>query len=99
MPNRRPQRKNFIGFLASILIFSLVLMTINVRYEKSSLFFESIVVWLFSPIQNLLTSATSSISDVFDHYIFLVQASKENDRLLLEINILSKKNNELLERN
>jgi rod shape-determining protein MreC len=74
-------------------------MTVNVRYEKSNLFFESVVFWFFSPIQNLLTSATSSISDVFDHYFFLVETSKENDRLLLEVNLLSKKNNELLERN
>ena len=99
MPNRQPQRKHFIGFLASILIFSLVLMTVNVRYEKSNLFFESIVVWFFSPIQNFLTSTTSYISDAFDHYFFLVETSKENDRLLLKVNLLSKKNNELIERN
>ena len=99
MPNRQPQRKHFIGFLASILIFSLVLMTVNVRYEKSNLFFESIVVWFFSPIQNLLTSTTSYVSDTFDHYFFLVETSKENDRLLLKVNLLSKKNNELIERN
>ena len=99
MPNRQPQRKHFIGFLASILIFSLVLMTVNVRYEKSNLFFESIVVWFFSPIQNLLTNTTSYVSDAFDHYFFLVETSKENDRLLLKVNLLSKKNNELIERN
>jgi len=99
VPNRQPQRKHFIGFLASILIFSLVLMTVNVRYEKSNLFFESIVVWFFSPIQNLLTSTTSYVSDAFDHYFFLVETSKENDRLLLKVNLLSKKNNELIERN
>ena len=99
MPNRQPQRKHFIGFLASILIFSLVLMTVNVRYEKSNLFFESIVVWFFSPIQNLLTSTTSYVSDAFDYYFFLVETSKENDRLLLKVNLLSKKNNELIERN
>ncbi|MBT3517098.1 MAG: rod shape-determining protein MreC [Nitrospina sp.] len=99
MPNRQPQRKHFIGFLASILIFSLVLMTVNVRYEKSNLLFESIVVWFFSPIQNLLTSTTSYVSDAFDHYFFLVETSKENDRLLLKVNLLSKKNNELIERN
>ena len=74
-------------------------MTVNARYDKSNLFFESIVVWFFSPIQNLFTSATDSISDVFDHYLFLVEVSKENDRLLLGLNRLSKKNNELLERN
>ena len=95
----RPQSKYFFSFLAGILIFSLVLMTVNARYDKSNLFFESIVVWFFSPIQNLFTSATDSISDVFDHYLFLVEVSKENDRLLLGLNRLSKKDNELLERN
>ena len=74
-------------------------MTVNVRYEKSNLFFESIVVWFFSPIQNLLTSTTSYVSDAFDNYFFLVETSKENDRLLLKVNLLSKKNNELIERN
>jgi rod shape-determining protein MreC len=74
-------------------------MTVNVRYDKSNLFFESIVVWFFSPIQNLLISTSSSISDLLDHYFFLVQTSKENDRLLFEVDLLSKKNNELLERN
>ena len=74
-------------------------MTVNARYDKSNLFFESIVVWIFSPIQNLFASAANSISDVFDHYLFLVEVSKENDRLLFEVDRLSKKNNELLERN
>ena len=73
-------------------------MTVNARYDKSNFFFETIVVWIFSPIQNLFTSATDSISDAFDHYLFLAGVSKENDRLLLEVNRLSKKNNELLER-
>jgi rod shape-determining protein MreC len=99
VPYRRPQGKYFISFLAGIIIFSLVLMTVNARYSKSNLFFESIVVRFFSPIQNLFASATDSISDVFDHYLFLVEVSKENDRLLLGLDRLSKKNNELLERN
>ncbi|SVB83505.1 uncharacterized protein METZ01_LOCUS236359, partial [marine metagenome] len=99
VPYRRPQSKYFLGFLAGILIFSLTLMTVNARYGKSNLFFESIVVWFFSPIQNLFASVTDSISDVFNHYLFLVETSKENDRLLLKAHRLSKQNNELLERN
>jgi len=74
-------------------------MTVNARYGKSNLFFESIVVWFFSPVQNLFASVTDSISDVFNHYLFLVETSKENDRLLLKAHRLSKQNNELLERN
>ena len=74
-------------------------MTVNARYDKINLFFESIVVWFISPAQSFFTSATNSISNVFDHYFFLVRTSNENDRLLRELDHLSKKNNELLERN
>lgn len=74
-------------------------MTVNARYGKSNLFFESIVVWFFSPIQNLFASVTDSISDVFNQYLFLVETSKENDRLLLKVHRLTNENNELLERN
>ena len=74
-------------------------MTINARYGKSNLFFESIVVWFFSPIQNLFASVTDSIEDVFNQYLFLVETSKENDRLLLKVHRLTNENNELLERN
>ena len=79
-------------------MLSLLLMTVNARYDKSNLFFESVVGWFFSPAQNLFSSVTKSISDVFDHYLFLVETSRENDRLLLEVDRLSKENNELLER-
>ena len=47
----------------------------------------------------LFASASDSVSDVFNHYLFLVKASRENDALLLEVDRLLKKNNELLERN
>ena len=72
-------------------------MTVNARYDKSNLFFESAVLWFFSPVQNLFSSATESISDLLGHYFFLVETSRENDRLLLKLDRLSKKNNELLE--
>ena len=98
MPFRRPQNKYFLGSLASILMLSLLLMTVNARYDKSNLFFESVVGWFFSPAQNLFSSVTKSISDVIDHYLFLAETSRENDRLLLEVDRLSKENNELLER-
>ena len=72
-------------------------MTVNARYDKSNLFFESAVLWFFSPVQNLFSSATESISDSFGHHLFLAETSRENDRLLLEIDRLSRENNELLE--
>ncbi len=99
MPYRRSQGKYFVSFLVGIFMLSLVLMTVNARYDKVNLFFESIVVWFISPAQSFFTTATDSITDVFDHYFFLVRTSSENGRLLNELDRLSKKNNELLERN
>ena len=74
-------------------------MTVNARYDKVNLFFESIVVLFFSPAQSFFSSVTDSITDGFGHYFFLVRTSIENERLLLELDRLSKKNNKLLERN
>ncbi len=98
MPIRRTKGKHLLVVLAGIVLVSLVLMTINIRHGKNNLFFESMVVWVFSPVQNLLTNTVDSISDVFDHYFFLVGVSRENERLLLEIDRLSRKTNELLEK-
>ncbi len=99
MPYRRPQSKYFTSLLAGILMLSLILMTVNARYDKVNLFFESIVVLFVSPAQSFFSSVTDSITDGFDHYFFLVRTSIENERLLLELDRLSKKNNKLLERN
>ena len=99
MPYRRPQGKYFTSLLAGILMLSLILMTVNARYDKVNLFFESIVVLFFSPAQSFFSSVTDSITDGLGHYFFLVRTSLENERLLLELDRLSKKNNKLLERN
>ena len=99
MPYRRPRGKYFTSLLAGILMLSLILMTVNARYDKVNLFFESIVVLFVSPAQSFFSSVTDSITDGFGHYFFLVRTSIENERLLLELDRLSKKNNKLLERN
>ena len=80
-------------------MLSLILMTVNARYDKVNLFFESMVVWFVFPAQSFFSSVTDSITDGLGHYFFLVRTSIENERLLLELDRLSKKNNKLLERN
>lgn len=99
MPNRRTKGKQLLIILAGVVLVSLMLMTINIRHGKSNLFFESVVVWVFSPVQTLFTNAVNSVSDAFDHYFFLVGVSRENERLLLEIERLSRERNDLLEEN
>ena len=74
-------------------------MTVNMRYEKSNLFFESAVGFFLSPVQSFFTSSVNFISDVFGRYLLLVATSKENERLILEVGRLLNKNNELIEKN
>ena len=97
MPHWRTTGKNPLIFLACIVLVSLLLITVSIRYDKGNLFFESVIVRIFSPIQSLLTQARTSISDLLDHYFFLTEVSRENDRLLKEIDLLTRRNSDLLE--
>ena len=85
------------------------------KFDQSYIYSDSIRLYLISKLsgikhtfhynffsktgKNFFTTATNSITDMLDHYFFLARTSRENDRLLLEVDLLSKKNNELLERN
>lgn len=99
MPNRQTKSKHLLITLSSIVLVSLLLVTINIRHDKSSLFLESVVVWFFSPVQSLLTNTVETVSETLNYYFFLVGVSRENERLLLEIDRLSQEKNELLEKN
>ncbi len=97
MPHWRITGKNPLIFLACIVLVSLLLITVSIRYDKGNLFFESVIVRIFSPIQSLLTQVRTSILDLLDHHFFLTEVSRENDRLLKEIDLLTRRNSDLLE--
>ena len=97
MPRKGIKGKRLITLLSLLVMFSLALLTINIKKEKGPFFFESFVIWVMSPIQALFTNTVSSISGVFDHYFFMVNASQENERLKEEIDRLSEENNTLVE--
>ena len=97
MPHWRTTGKSPLIFLACIVLASLLLITVSIRYGKENLFFESVIVRIFSPAQSLLTQARTSISDLLDRYFFLTEVSRENDRLLKEVDRLTRRNSDLLE--
>ena len=96
MPHWRTTGKNPLIFLACIVLASLLLITVSIRYGKENLFFESVIVRIFSPAQSLITQVRTSISDLLDHYFFLTEVSRENDRLLKEVDQLTRRNSYLL---
>ncbi len=97
MPRKGIKGKRLITLLSLLLLFSLALMTINIKREEGPLFFESLVILVVSPFQAAFTQTVSSISNVFDHYFFVVNASQENELLRAEIDQLSREKNELIE--
>ena len=97
MPHWRTTGRKPLIFFACIVLVSLLLITVSIRYGKENLFFESVIVRIFSPAQNLLTQARTSISDLLDRYFFLTEVSRENDRLLKEVDQLNRRNSDLLE--
>lgn len=98
MLKREIKGKKLAILLSAIFLVSLFLMTANIKHGKGPIFLETVAAWIFTPFQNLFTQTVSAISEVFDHYIFLVGAAKENEALKDEMNRLARRNNDLTER-
>jgi len=98
VPKKGFKSKKNIILVSTILLFSLALMTLNVKQEKGTRFLDSIVGVIFSPFQNFFTQTIQSVSDGRNHYFFLVDVARENDQLKLEVQRLISDKNKLIER-
>ena len=90
------RRKN-IFILALIFLISLALMTLNLKRSEKPFFFESVVLWVVSPVQNFFTTIVDSTSDALNHYVFLGDVSRQNEELREKNNSLLAENNALRE--
>lgn len=82
-------RKKTVVFIA-ILLISFFLITVNIKRSPQPTFLEKAILWVIAPIQSVVTQATRAVADVFDHYVLLVNTSKENEDLKRRINELMK---------
>jgi rod shape-determining protein MreC len=98
VPRKGIKGKRLITLLSLLILFSLVLMTLNIKRDQSPFFIESLIVTIVSPVQAIFTQITSSISGVFEHYFFVVDSASENKELRKQIDQLSQEKNELIER-
>jgi len=89
-------RKNII-ILVSLVLASFALMTFDIRRSQSPTYLETVLMWVVSPVQNLITLTLNSANDVVDHYLFAAAVSEENEKLKHEIDKLIRQNNELNE--
>ena len=98
MPKKGPTGRKNIILVFSILLFSLVLMSISAKQEKGVPLFDSLAGVILSPFQNLFATTIQSVSEGFNYYFYLVDVSKKNKRLKLEVERLANEKNELIER-
>ena len=98
MPNKGSKGRKNIILVFSILLFSLALMSISAKQQKGMSFLDSFASVIIFPFQNLFTSTAQSVSEGLDHYLDLVNVSKENQQLKLEVAKLANEKNELIER-
>jgi rod shape-determining protein MreC len=89
-------RKNII-IIVSLVLVSFALMTFDIRRSKTPAILETVLMWVVSPVQNLITYTLDSVNDVVDHYLFVADVSEENEKLKQEIDKLIRQNNELRE--
>jgi rod shape-determining protein MreC len=97
VPNKGNKNKKNIVLVSAILLFSLALMTLNVKQEKGVRFLDSIAGVILSPFQNFFTQTIQSVSDSINHYFFLVDVARQNDQLKLEVQRLINEKNQLIE--
>ena len=98
MPRTGNKNKRDIILVSAILLFSLALMTLNVKQEKGVRILDSIVGEVLSPFQNYFAQPLQSISDSINHYFLLIDVAKQNDMLKLQVQRLISEKNQLIER-
>jgi len=97
VPNKGIKGKNNIILVSAILLFSLALMTLNVKQEKGLSFLDSLAGVILSPFQTFFTQSIQSVADGIDHYFLLVDVARENDVLKLKVQHLINEKNTLIE--
>ena len=98
MPRTGNKNKRDIILVSAILLFSLALMTLNVKQEKGVRFLDSLVGEILSPFQNYFNQTLQSVSDSINHYFFIIDVGTQNNQLRLEVQRLISENNQLIER-
>ncbi len=99
LPDREIKgKRRTLALLAFLLLFSFALMTATAKKGESLTWPESLALLLIQPIQTVITDGVDAISNMFDHYFFLVGVSIENESLNKKIDRLTWEKNQLLEK-
>ncbi|MCH7499086.1 MAG: rod shape-determining protein MreC, partial [Nitrospinae bacterium] len=64
MWRKRLSGRKYIIILVSLVLASFALMTFDIRRSQAPNFFETTLMWLVSPVQNLITHSMDAIGNV-----------------------------------
>lgn len=92
MPFSLKKATNLIVLL-SLILFQLILISIQVPMGDESNYLEKVVFSVFSPIKHGAVSTFQGISSIWKNYFGLHKAQKDNQRLREEVFRLSQENN------
>ena len=87
------RRYSLFIFIALLLLFALVLMSLRAKQGKGPEFFDALLMEICSPLQKASTLVIRTVQGTFQKYIFLVNLEKENRRLRQRIAELQEENN------
>ena len=97
MPTKGNKNKKNIVLVSAILLFSLALMTLNVKQENGVRFLDTISGVILAPFLSFFTQTIQTVSDGINHYVLLVDVARQNDQLKLEIQRLINEKNQTIE--
>ena len=71
MWRKRLSGRKYIIILVSLVLASFALMTFDIRRSQAPNFFGTTLMWLVSPVQNLITHSMDAIGNVVDNYVLV----------------------------
>ena len=86
------RRYSLFIFIALLLLFALVLMSLRAKQGKGPEFFDALLMEICSPLQKASTLVIKTVQGTFQKYIFLVNLERENRMLKQKIAELQEEN-------
>jgi len=94
---RNSKGKKLFTTLSFILILSFALISVSQKFRGNPTFFQSTITTLIYPFQTFFNSVIQETENLFNHYFFLTNVSRENESLKKEIEKLTNQQNKLIE--
>ena len=83
------KKNRSVVFASVLIVFSLVILSFNIRQSGEAGFFRQVIVETAAPLEQAIGSMVQGVVDVWQRYIFLVGLADENRLLKKKVDILT----------